>query len=109
MTMEQLLYTIFGNLRDYESLSPDLLPLMIMFSVGGGLILSKFTGSFGSLTMPINCSALFIGAMTANWLLQNVKLPIESSIEAPMVFSMIGMTLASLCMMWFLQRDGLRN
>jgi uncharacterized membrane protein YhhN len=109
MTMEQLLYTIFGNLRDYESLSPDLLPLMIMFSVAGGVILSKFTGSIGNLTMPINCSALFIGAMTSNWLMQNVKLPIESTVEAPLVFSMIGMTLASFCMMWWLQRDGLHH
>ena len=109
MTMEQLLYTIFGNLRDYESLSPDLLPLMIMFSIAGGVILSKFTGSIGNLTMPINCSALFIGAMTSNWLMQNVKLPIESTVEAPLVFSMIGMTLASFCMMWWLQRDGLHH
>jgi uncharacterized membrane protein YhhN len=107
--MEQLLYTIFGNLRDYESLSPDLLPLMIMFSIAGGVILSKFTGSIGNLTMPINCSALFIGAMTSNWLMQNVKLPIESTVEAPLVFSMIGMTLASFCMMWWLQRDGLHH
>lgn len=109
MTMEQLLFTIFGNLRDYESLSPDLLPLMIMFSIAGGLILSKFTGSIGTLTLPINASALFIGAMMSNWLMQNVNLPIESTIEAPLFFSMAGMTLASFCMMWWLQRDGLHH
>jgi hypothetical protein len=38
-----------------------------------------------------------------------VKLPIESTVEAPLVFSMIGMTLASFCMMWWLQRDGLHH
>jgi uncharacterized membrane protein YhhN len=107
--MEDLLYTIFGNLRDYESLSPDLLPLMIMFSVAGGLILSRFTGSIGNLTLPINCSALFIGAMASNWLFQNFKLPIESTVEAPMLFSMGGMTFASFCMMYWLQRDGLNT
>ncbi len=107
--MDDLLFMIFGSLKDYESLSPDLLPLMLMFSIVGGVILSRFTGSIGNLTLPINCSALFIGAMTSNWLLQNVKLPIESTVEAPLLFSMAGMTFASFCMMWWLQRDGLRH
>lgn len=107
--MDDLLFMIFGSLKDYESLSPDLLPLMMMFSIVGGVILSRFTGSIGNLTLPINCSALFIGAMTSNWLLQNVKLPIESTVEAPLLFSMAGMTIASFCMMWWLQRDGLRH
>ncbi len=107
--MEELLFAIFGNLRDYESLSPDILPLTGLFALVGGLILSKFTGSIGNLTLPINCSALFIGAMTSNWLMQNFKLPLESSVEAPLAVSMIGMTLAALAMLFWLQGDSVRG
>lgn len=107
--MNDLFFSIFGNVRDYQSLSPDMLPLMGLFALVGGLILSKFTGSIGNLTLPINTSALFIGAMISNWLMQNFKLPLSSSIEAPMAVSMIGMTIASLCMMWWLQGDSVRG
>lgn len=107
--MEDLLFTIFGNLRDYQSLSPDLLPLTGLFALVGGLILTKFTGSIGNLTLPINVSALFIGAMTSNWLMQNFELPLGSAVEAPLAMSMIGMTLSSLAMLWWLQGDSVRG
>lgn len=107
--MEDLIYSFFGNPRDYASLSPDLLPLTGLFAVIGGVILTKFTGSFGNLTLPMNISALFIGAMTSNWFLKNVDLPVRSTIEAPLMVSMIGMTLASLLMMWWLQGDAVRR
>ena len=107
--MEDLIYSFFGNPRDFASLSPDLLPLTALFAVLGGVILTKFTGSFGNLTLPMNCSALFLGAMGSNSILKNFKLPVEATIEAPMLASMVGMTLASFCMMWWLQRDGLHS
>lgn len=107
--MENLFYGIFGSLKDYESLSPDMLPLTALFALVGGLILTKFTGSIGSLTLPINFSAMFLGAMGSNWLLQNFKLPLEATIEAPMMISMMGMMAASLGMMWWLQGDSLRG
>jgi uncharacterized membrane protein YhhN len=107
--MGELIYSFFGNPRDYASLSPDLLPLTALFALIGGLILTKFTGSFGNLTMPVNCSALFIGAMTANSFLKDVKLPVGSTIEAPLMISMIGMTIASLAMLWWLQGDAVRR
>ena len=75
----------------------------------GGVILTKFTGSFGNLTLPMNISALFIGAMSSNWMLKNVKLPGESTIEAPLMVSMIGMTIATLLMIWWIQGDAVRR
>lgn len=107
--MNDLIFTLFGDLQDYQSLSPDILPLTGLFALVGGLILSRFTGSLGNLTLPINISALFIGAMIANWLLQNFKLPLESSIEGPLAVSMIGMTLSALTMLWWLQGDAVRR
>ena len=105
----ELIYSFFGNPRDYASLSPDLLPLTALFALIGGLILTKFTGSFGNLTLPMNISALFIGAMASNWVLKTVKLPVESTIEAPLMVSMLGMTFASFCMLWWLQGDAVRR
>ena len=107
--MQDLIYSFFGNPRDYASLSPDLLPLTALFALLGGVILTKFTGSFGSLALPMNCSALFIGAMGSNVALQNVKLPVGAAIEAPLMASMVGMTLASLALLWWLQGDSVRG
>lgn len=107
--MNDLIFTIFGNVRDYQSLSPDLLPLTIFFAVVGGLILSKFTGTIGNLTLPINSSALFIGAMGSNWLTSNIKLPLDSTLEAPMAVSLIGMTIVSLLMLVYIQGDSVRR
>jgi uncharacterized membrane protein YhhN len=107
--MSDLIFIIFGDLRDYQSLSPDMLPLTGLFALVGGLILSKFTGSIGNLTLPINVSALFIGAMGANWLLQNFKLPLSSAVEAPLAMSVVGMTIASYIMLWWLKGDQIRG
>jgi hypothetical protein len=105
----ELIYSFFGNPRDYASLSPDLLPLTGLFALIGGVILTRFTGSFGNLTLPMNVSALFIGAMSSNWMLKNVELPVSSTVEAPMLVSMLGMTIASLLMLWWLQGDAVRR
>jgi hypothetical protein len=111
MIMEDLLisissiFSIFGTLKDVDNLPSELLPLTILFAGTGALILTKFTGNLGGLTLPVNASALFIGASVSNWLLQNVKLPLESAVEAPLAVSMIGMTLASFAMIWWLQGD----
>jgi hypothetical protein len=107
--MEELIFSFFGNPRDYASLSPDLLPLTALFALIGGVILTKFTGSFGNLTLPMNISALFIGAMSSNSVFKNIKLPVESTIEAPLMVSMMGMMAASLAMIWWLQGDAVRR
>lgn len=107
--MNDLIFAIFGNVRDHQSLSPDLLPLTIFFAVVGGVILSKFTGSIGNLTLPINSSALFIGAMGANWLTANLKLPLDPTLEAPMAMSLVGMTVVSFLMLVYIQGDSVRH
>lgn len=107
--MHELLYVIsdifgfFDHLRDVDAISPDLVPLIAVFSGAGALILTRFTGTMGSFTLLINGSALFIGAMFTNWLLQQVRLPVHSPIEGPLFMSIIGMTLASVPMLWWLQ------
>ena len=106
--MQELLYVIsdifgfFEHLKDVDAISPDLVPLIAVFSGVAALILTRFTGTLGSLTLLINGSALFIGAMFTNWLLQHVKLPVHSPIEGPLFMSIIGMILASAPMLWWL-------
>lgn len=109
LTTTDFFSSIFGTLRDVDSLSPELVPMIGIFSVVGAVILTRFTGSIGNLTLPINCSALFIGAMTSNWLLQNVKLPVSNAVDGPLFVSVIGMSVASFCMMWWMQGDALRR
>jgi uncharacterized membrane protein YhhN len=107
--MHDLIFMVFGDIRDHQSLSPHLLPLTLFFATVGGLILSKFTGSIGNLTLPINSSALFIGAMGANWLTASVKLPLNSALEAPMAVSLAGMTVVSFLMLMYIQGDSVRH
>ena len=75
--MEELLY----NITSLFSMTPDLgpvpetaLPWATTFSGFGAVILGKFTGTFGGLTLPLNFSALFIGAIMSNWLLKGLDL-----------------------------------
>jgi hypothetical protein len=42
-------------------------------------------------------------------MLKNVELPVSSTVEAPMLVSMLGMTIASLLMLWWLQGDAVRR
>jgi hypothetical protein len=110
--MQDLLYVFsefFGTLRDVDAISPHLVLLIGIFSAAGALILTRFTGTLGGMSLLINGSALFIGAILTNWLFQHVKLPVNSPIEGPLFMSLIGMTLASAPMLWWMQGDGARN
>ena len=106
--MEELLY----NITSLFSMTPDLgpvpetaLPWATTFSGFGAVILGKFTGTFGGLTLPLNFSALFIGAIMSNWLLKGLDLPIDRVIQQPMLISMLGMLVGAICMIWWLQDE----
>ena len=106
--MEDLVF----SLSDLFSYSPSLgsvadqpLPLSSVFSGFGALILGKFTGDMGGMTLPVNFSALFIGASISGWLLHGIDLPIDRTIQQPMLVSMIGMVLAAAAMMWWMQNE----
>jgi H+/Cl- antiporter ClcA len=106
--LEELLYSLSSPLSwlpDPGSLSEETLPLSLLFSSAGALILSKFTGTMGGLTLPLNVSALFIGSMLSNWLLQGLDLRIDQQIHQPLFVSMAGMILAAFAMMWWIQDD----
>lgn len=93
------------SLVDTGPMPPEAVSISSLFSGVGALILGKFTGSIGGLTMPINYSALFLGAMASNWLLHGIDLPIDKSLQQPMLVTMIGMVFAAFVMMRWLNNE----
>lgn len=100
--------TIAPRASEFGTMPADSLPLSAVSCGLGALILSKFTGNLGLLTIPVNYSALFIGAVVSNWLLHGLDLPIDKLTAQPLLVNLVGMTIAALAMMCWLQRDGSR-
>src|SRR4051812_41457904 len=109
--LEDLLITINSFIPDGsamgQQLPPDALPLPYVSSLFGALVLGKFTGNFGNLTMLLNASALFLGAMMSTWLFHGIDLPIDHSLHQPLLVTMIGMLVGAFGMMWWLKGDNL--
>jgi hypothetical protein len=90
-------------------LAPVSISLAAIFSGAGSVILGKYTGSVGYLTMPINYCVLFLGALLSNWLFEGVRLPmLDPNMQAPMVFTVAGMTVTALAMMMFVRTEQYR-
>ena len=87
------------------SLAENALPLALLFSAIGALILTRFTGTLGSLTYPLNFSALFVGAMVSNWLMRGLQLQIDAQIQRPLLASLVGMIVAALIMVRWMQGE----
>ena len=87
------------------SLPPESLPLSYICSGLGAIVLGKFTGSIGAITMPLNTAALFIGVILANWLLGGIDLPMDHQLQQPLLVTLIGMMLAAFAMMWWLKNE----
>ena len=81
------------------------LSVSAIFSGVGAIILGKFTGDLGALTLPINYIGLFIGAILANWGLSGIHLPLAGDLQAPIIFALTGMTFTGLVMMAILHRS----
>jgi hypothetical protein len=92
---------------EFGNMPAETLPLSTLSCGLGALVLSKFTGSLGLLTVPVNYSALFIGAVFSNWLLHGLDLPIDKLTAQPLLITLVGMTIAAFSMMYWLQRDGI--
>ncbi len=88
-----------------DALPADALPIPYLCSILGALILSKFTGRLGNLTVLLNCAALFIGAMLSTSLLSGIDLPVEHGLLQPLFVSLVGMLAGAFTMMFWLQRD----
>ncbi len=92
---------LFGGGGGY--VAPDTVSLSSLFSGAGALILGKFTGTVGSLTMPLNYSALFLSALAANWLFRGLDLPIDQHLQQPMLVTLGGMLVGAFSMMYWMR------
>ncbi|MFO1122871.1 MAG: hypothetical protein U1F47_11185 [Hyphomicrobiales bacterium] len=106
--LEDLLYRIndlFSFVPNAGHMPDHVLPLAILFSLFGALILGRYTGTVGSLTLPLNFSALFIGAMASNWLMRGIQMQVDAQVQRPLLGSLVGMLIAALIMLRWMQGD----
>jgi hypothetical protein len=110
--LEQILIGISDAIpgsQHFGQVSAEELPLTIVCCIFGSLVLTRFTGSLGNLTLGVNFSALFIGVVISNWAFHGVDMQIDKLVAQPVIVSLVGMTIASLIMMSWLQRDGMKS
>ena len=55
--------------------------------------------------MPIKYGTLFAAALLANWLLSDLRLPLDADLQAPIIYAFVGITVASLGLMILLRRE----
>jgi hypothetical protein len=87
-------------------LAPEKVSIAAVLSGAGSVILGKFTGSVGYITMPVNYCALFIGSLVSNWIFQGIHIPLlDADLQTPMLLSVAGMTAAALAVLMFLKPE----
>ena len=86
-------------------LAPDVLVIAVICAGLGAIVLSLYTYPIGILGYPLNFCILFAGAVAANLLLTEVRLPLGFTIERPIIFSIGGMIIVSLIALIVMPRD----
>ena len=106
--LSNLLFTSFTNALDsliHLDMSDEAVAMSVLFSAAGAVILGKFTGTFGNLTVPLNFSALFIGTADTNSLLNGVDIPTIQYQQEVLLYTVVGMITGSFGMLWFVRPE----
>ncbi|HQY72254.1 MAG TPA: hypothetical protein PLK44_00915 [Aestuariivirga sp.] len=93
------LYDTLEQLVRFD-LSREAMLTSLLFSAAGALLLSRFTGAIGQLTLPLNFSALFIGTALANILLDGFDVPAFQYEQEVLLFTLVGLIAGSFAMLW---------
>lgn len=104
--LSNLFFTSLTNALDsliHLDMSNDAVAMSVLFSAAGAVILGKFTGELGNLTVPLNFSALFIGTAVTNSLLNGVDIPTMQHQHEVLLFTVLGMLTGSFGMLWFVR------
>lgn len=88
-----------------NGLPDNVLAIALICSFLGTAFLSRHTLQLGILGYLINFLVLLAGAITANVLMKNVRLPLDYYIERPLVITLGGMLAASIILLLVLSRD----
>ena len=86
-------------------MSREALLTSLLFSAAGALLLSRFTGAIGQLTLPMNFSALFIGTALANILLDGFDVPAIQYEQEVLLFTLVGLITGSFAMLWCIRPE----
>jgi hypothetical protein len=81
------------------NLAANSVPISIIFAALGSFFLGQFTKTLGFFAFPLNFLVLFFGAIAGNWLFGAVGLRFQEAYQGPMLFALVGMTLAALSLM----------
>ena len=86
-------------------LPTDVIVIAAICAGCGTFFLSRHTFYLGWLSYPVNFCVLLAGALAANILLSEVRLPFGYSIERPLIISLGGMLVVSLVALLLMPRD----
>lgn len=103
------IWSLLPNAADFGKMPEEAAPISIALCGVGTLFLCKHTGGLGYISVPLNFCCLFFGMMVSNWLLNGVDLQIDKVVVQPVLFHILGMTIAALVVMYFFTRDRLRD
>jgi hypothetical protein len=107
--LSNLLYSSLSNTALEHlvrlDMSREALMMSLLFSAAGAVLLAKFTGAIGHLTLPLNFSALFIGAGLANIIFAGVDIPAIQYEQEVLVFTLLGMISGSFAMLWVVRPE----
>ena len=98
-----LLFSSFSNAIDSVirlDLSGEALMMSVLFSAAGAVVLGKFTGTLGHLTVPLNFSALLVGSVIANCLLDGIDIPAIQYQQEILLFTILGLISGSFGVLW---------
>ncbi len=106
--LTNLLYSSLSNTLEHLvrlDMSREALIASLFFSIAGAFLLAKFTGTIGHLTLPLNFSALFIGAGLANIIFAGIDIPAIQYEQEVLVFTILGMVSGSFAMLWVVRPE----
>ena len=101
--LSNLLYSTLSNAIEHLvrlDMSNEALFMSLVFSAAGSILLAKFTGTIGHLTIPLNFSALFIGAGFTNLVLDGIDIPAIQYQQEVLLFTILGLITGSFAMLW---------
>jgi len=89
---------------NHVDLPYTVVPVAVICSILGALVLYPFTRLMGLWTVVLNFIVLFVGAYMANVLMASIYLPLNRHFERPLVISLAGMMVMSVPLLFLLQR-----
>jgi hypothetical protein len=87
------------NWLPHVNLSTSAVPISLLFAAVGAYLLGHYTRSLGYFGFPLNFAVLFVGGLGGNWILAAIGLRFQEEFQGPMIFALLGMTLAAVSMM----------